>query len=235
MNDISIPWKALQTRSPLRRSLLWQENSFFSIAGKSSTELVQMSMENVPFPKHQKQDCGSFLIQPYHEIFECTPAPLWLHSGNQTLIFHSENSCIVRAEKPKWSLLASEPWFGAVIFHCMKGTSNVFSFQEMAYWSWSCLVCASGEKQHRDCSYKQGSMAIKKSPEYKRLQAMWLLHKITAIYRLNTQCLFAQESHPCLFPTSSSAIIIRKSPMSFLFHSEPCCVAGSFLYLKALQ
>ena len=34
---VSIPWRALQTWSPLKRSLIWQENSFFSISGTRST------------------------------------------------------------------------------------------------------------------------------------------------------------------------------------------------------
>ena len=40
VHRVSIPWKTHQTGSPLRRSLIRQENSFFSISWKSSTELV---------------------------------------------------------------------------------------------------------------------------------------------------------------------------------------------------
>ena len=87
VNGVSIPWKALQTGSPLRRTLHWQKNSFFSISGKSSTELVHTIRANVTFHIHHKEEFGSFLDLLYHQIRECTPTPLRIHSRYQPLIF----------------------------------------------------------------------------------------------------------------------------------------------------
>ena len=98
------------------------------------------------------------------------------------------------------SLFLSEPWFGVGIFHCLKGTSNVFSLQEMSDWAWPCLVCTSGEKHHRASSYICGRMAIAKSLENKRLDESWLLRTFTSVYGLHSQCLLAPEIHPWLFP-----------------------------------
>ena len=86
MNRFSIPRKALHTGYPLRRSLFWQENSFFYIAGISSTELVHPIRAKWPFHKHHYQEFGSFLFQLYPQIHECTPTLLWYCSGNQPLL-----------------------------------------------------------------------------------------------------------------------------------------------------
>ena len=66
------------------------------------------------------------------------------------------------AQKPKPSLLASEPWFGAGNFHCLKGTSIVFSFQKTADWAWPCHVCTSREKCKGLVLTKKGRMALAK-------------------------------------------------------------------------
>ena len=42
----------------------------------------------------------------------------------------------------------------------MKGTSNVFSFEDTVDWACPCIVCTSGEKHQRASSYKLGHMAI---------------------------------------------------------------------------
>lgn len=107
------PWKALQAVSPLRRTLMWHENSFISISGKSSTELGPTTRIKVSFHNKHKPDFGRFQVQLYQYIFEHTPAPLWHHSGCQHLLFSSLTSPIIRAQKQKWSLFASVPWFGA--------------------------------------------------------------------------------------------------------------------------
>ena len=86
----------------------------------------------------------------------------------------------------------------------------------------------------RASSYKQGKIAIETNPETKRLEASCLLCTFNSIYSLHPQGLFAQESHPCLFPTLTSPIIMAKTPMSCLFLSEHWCVAGSFLCLKCI-
>ena len=85
-HGVSIPRKALQTGSPLRRSLICQESSFFSISGESRTELIRTTRAKEPFHKHHKQEFGSFLVPLYHPMQECTPAPMWLHSGNHPLL-----------------------------------------------------------------------------------------------------------------------------------------------------
>ena len=54
-----------------------------SISGKGSTEIVHTIRLKEPFLKNNKQEFGSFLV---HQIRECTPAPLWLHSGNQPIL-----------------------------------------------------------------------------------------------------------------------------------------------------
>lgn len=72
---------------PLRRCLILQENSFFSISWKSITVLFLTTMENDPFHKRQNQEFGSILVQLYHQILEWTPAPLWISTGNNTFFF----------------------------------------------------------------------------------------------------------------------------------------------------
>ena len=89
-------------------------------------------------------------------------------------------------------------------------------------------------KQNRASLYKDGRTAIKTTPENKRWQATWLLNTFTSVYRLHLQCLFAQESHPCLFPTSNSPVLMAKTPRSCLFLSEHWCAAGRFLCLKGI-
>ena len=119
-------------------------------------------------------------------------------------------------------------------FHCLKDTSKVSSFQERADWSWPCLVCTSGEKQPRASSYKQGRIAIAKTPENKRMKESWLLHTITSVYGLHPQCCFAQESYTCLFPKQISPILMAKTPMSRLYLSEHWCGPGSSLCSKGI-
>ena len=85
MPGVSIPWKAL-TGSPTRGSLIWQENSFFSISEKISTELVHTTWEKEPIQRHHNQEFLSFPVQLYHQNFERTQAWIWLHSGKQTLL-----------------------------------------------------------------------------------------------------------------------------------------------------
>ena len=58
MQGGSIPWKALQNWSPLRRSLIWQEKSFFSISGKVAQSQVRTIRVKEPFHKHHKQEFG---------------------------------------------------------------------------------------------------------------------------------------------------------------------------------
>ena len=106
MNPVSIPWKALQTGSPLRRSLHWQEDSFFFISGKGSTVLVHTNKGNRSISQNHSQEFGSFLGPLYHQIREHTTAPFGLHSGNQPSLFAHLDSPIIRAQKPKYSLFA---------------------------------------------------------------------------------------------------------------------------------
>ena len=35
----------------------------------------------------KKQEVGSFLVQQYHQIRECTPVPIWVRSGRQPLLY----------------------------------------------------------------------------------------------------------------------------------------------------
>ena len=90
-------------------------------------------------------------------------------------------------QKTLGSLLVLEPWYGAGTFHCLKGTSNIFSFQETADWAWPCLGFTSLEKWQRASSYKEGRMTIAQTKENKRLVASWLLCTFTYVYRLHPQ------------------------------------------------
>ena len=132
------------------------------------------------------------------------------------------------------SLFVLEPWFGAGTFHFLKVPTNMFSFQETTDWAWPCLVCTSRENQHRAISYKNGRNATEKTPEIKGLEAYCLRCTFTSVYRPHSQCFFAQERHPCLFPTYNSPIIMANTPKPCLFLSELWYVAGSFHWLKCI-
>ena len=145
VHGVSIPWKALQAGSPLRRTLIWQENSFFSILGKRSTEVVCTIRTYEPFHKHHKQEYGKFLVPLFHQIRESTPTPMWLGLGNPPLFFSQLDFFYnLRTETEEVPLqLRALVWLSD--FHCLKDTSNVYSFQETEDWAWPCLVCTSGE------------------------------------------------------------------------------------------
>ena len=66
---------------------MWQENSFFSMSGTSSTEVLLKTRAKTSFHKQHKQYISRFLVQLYHQIFENGPAHLGLCSGNQPLLF----------------------------------------------------------------------------------------------------------------------------------------------------
>ena len=229
MHDVSIPWEALQTWAPLRSILIWQEKCFFSLWGKSKTEDVDTTRAKEPIPKHHKQEFGRFPVQLYHQIHECATAPFWIHSGNQPLL----HSPIIMNRNQRAPSCSQNP--GLVQgCHCLKGILNVVSFQEIADWAWPCLVCTSGEKQPRARSYKLGRISTTKTPVIKRLEETCLLHTFTSVYEFHHQCLLAQESHPCLFPTTNSPIIMAKTTTSCLFFSDHWCAARIFLCLKSI-
>ena len=142
VHGVSIPWKALRAGSPLRRTLIWQENSFFSISGKRSTEVVCTIRTYEPFHKHHKQEYGKFLVPLFHQIRESTPTPMWLGLGNPPLFFSQlDFSYNLGTETEEVPLqLRALVWLSD--FHCLKDTSNVYSFQETEDWAWP---CTSGE------------------------------------------------------------------------------------------
>ena len=107
--------------------------------------------------------------------------------------------------------------------------------QDMAsFYKWFSIGCTSRENQDITSSYKQVRMAVTKSPVNKILEASWLLHTFTSLCGLHVQCLFAQESHPCLFPTQISPIIIAKISMPCLFLFEHWCSGREFPFWKGI-
>ena len=135
MHRVSIPLKALLTASPLRRSLLLQGNSSFSIAGKSSQSYFFQSGQNHHFTNTTSKNLEASW---FHCIIKSMNTHKLQSDSSQDInpfFFHSWTSPIIRAQKPYWSLLALESCFCAGTFQCLQGTLNVFAFQEMADWS----------------------------------------------------------------------------------------------------
>ena len=189
------PRKALQTGSPLRRSLISQ-NSFFSISGNKSTELVPTTMAKASFHKEHKEEFEGFQVQLYHHILEHTTSPLGPCSGNQLFYFHSQTSLMIRAQKLKRSLFALGTWFGAGTFHCQKGPQRYSPFRRWQIQHDHAFVEQEGKISTGLFCTKRGRISLTKIPEKKILQALWFILTFTSLYKVHVQCLFAQESHP---------------------------------------
>ena len=217
---VSIPWKALQTWYPLRRSQFLQENTFFFISEKSITELDCTTRAKEPFHNQHNQEFGSLPVQLSQQMCEHTPTPLWLRSGNEILLFSqidfSYNYCTdpnglhlgLRGlvwlresslpERHCKNILHSGDSRMGMTITCFRSGEK----QDMAsFYKWFSIGCTSRENQDITSSYKQVRMAVTKSQVNKILEASWLLHTFTSLYGLHVQCLFAQESHPFLFLT----------------------------------
>ena len=86
MHGFCITQKALQTCSPLWRTLREHEKSFFSLSGTSSTEPVHTTRVKLPIHKLSPQAFESFQVQQVNlHIAEGTAAPMPLWSGKQLL------------------------------------------------------------------------------------------------------------------------------------------------------
>ena len=86
MHGVFIPWKALPSGSPLRRTLIWQEKSFFSIAWKTRTEIVRTNKSKRAISQNRSQEFGSFMFPLYHQIWDRTSAPFGLHSRKKSTL-----------------------------------------------------------------------------------------------------------------------------------------------------
>ena len=141
---------------------------------------------------------------------------------------------MIRAQKLKRSLFALGTWFGAGTFHCQKGPQRYSPFRRWQIQHDHALVEQEGKISTGLFCIKRGRISLTKIPEKKMLQALWFVLTFTSLYKVHVQCLFVQESHPWLFSTSNSPIMMAKTPRSCLFLSEPWCAAGSFLCLKGI-
>ena len=174
-------------------------------------------------------------------MFKCLIKSLNTHQphcgfsqGSHPYFFDSYTSPIIRAQKTKWCLIALKPLFGTGIFNCLKAPSKVFSFQGTSVWAWKCLGCTSGENQNRAISYKKGRISSRKLHRTRdcKHRAFFLHSPLYTHFISNTSLL--RKANPCLLPTLNSPIIVAKTPMTCIFHSEPWWATGCFLCLKGI-
>ena len=94
--------------------------------------------------------------------------------------------------------MISEHRFVAGIFHHLKGTQNVFSFEENLDLPWQCLLFNTGEKDHIASSYNQGRIDVSPMPKNKSMGASWL------------QCIFNSVNE-----TSPNMALPRRATLAF--------------------
>ena len=124
----------------------------------------------------------------------------------------------------------SENWFGAGSFHHLKGTPNVFSFEEKPDLAWKCLLFTNRDKQHLACSFNHSRIAISLTPQYEYgnilvAKYVQLSNKPTPMHLCSGKQLF-------LFPTYTSAVTRANKPMCCLLLYKHWFVAGRFHHLK---
>ena len=151
---------------------MWQENSFFSISEKK---------QRVPFHENPNQEVGSFLVQLYHQIHECTPATLWHRSWNQPLLFSQLDLSYTYGTEAKAVPLG----FGALVW-CREFPLPESHFNRVLLSGDSRLgmtmPCLHKQgKMQRASSYKKRQNGIGKTLEIKRLQTTWFLHTCTSV------------------------------------------------------
>ena len=61
------------------------EMLLFNIRGKQ--HIVHATREKYALHKHHKREFGRLLDEQFNQIHERTPAPICLHSGNQSLLY----------------------------------------------------------------------------------------------------------------------------------------------------